>query len=349
MDGLGRARKGFTLIEMLVVIAIIGILIGLLIPAVMMAREAANRARCANNLKQIGLALRSYETALGTFPPGSITWQESPVNCTTPKRAHSLFTLILPYAEQQPAYNAINFSFAATDNLGMQGTVNPGAVNYTGLAMSVDTYICPSDTGQTAPLSKIVSPNGVTYDAYNQGSYSGVVGTVDIFRWYCGCPKPIRAAPICTGGVELNPDGAFGFNHGYPVKAFIDGQSQTILVGETSRFLKDDTIFNFWNSALWYSSYIPGVTRPQALATAVPKINAPLLMPDVGPSDPITWKNNPKTWTMGQFGFRSFHLNGAQFVFADGSVKFLKESINPSVYRALSTRAGKEVISDDSY
>src|SRR3954452_15666954 len=110
MIGARTGVRGFTLIELLVVITILSILIALVLPAVQAAREMARRAGCRNNLKQIGLALHGYERTYGTFPPGAITLQEHPLDCNMPARGHGLFTMILPYIEQQVTYNAINFA-----------------------------------------------------------------------------------------------------------------------------------------------------------------------------------------------------------------------------------------------
>jgi prepilin-type N-terminal cleavage/methylation domain-containing protein len=352
MFGARHPNRGFTLIELLVVITIIGILLGLLLPAVQSAREAARRIECNNHLKQIGLALQSYAETHSTFPPGAITLQEKPLDCTSfqSRRGHGIFAMILPHLEQQSAYNAINFAFAA---IGTQGAVSGGAINYTGLSTTIAAYACPSDLGQTPPLNKMVSPNGVTFNVYSRCSYAGVVGTVDIFRWWCNCPATANDGLVCFGtNVELMPDGAFGNNHAFGITEFADGLSNTVLIGEFARFAGDpDSIFNVWNVALPIQSPTePAVTRPQGLATTVPRLNARLRNPDYPSTNAVSWKKDPNNWEMGQFGFRSNHPGGAFFLYGDGSVRFVKNSIaHESVYWALSTRKGQEIIGGDAY
>jgi prepilin-type processing-associated H-X9-DG protein len=240
--------------------------------------------------------------------------------------------------EQAPAYHSINFSFAA---VGPQGTISAGAINSTGLRAKVRSYICPSD-------SKQLPSSGPS--AYTQCSYAGMVGTIDIFRWECGCPVIFKDGVVCVGQVELMPDGAFGNNYNFSPAQITDGLSSTILLGEFARFPHDpDVSFNEWTSALYYASVLPGVSRPQGLATSVPRINAGLRIPDYPASSPTGWKNDRENLNLGQFGFRSPHPGGAEFLFGDGSVHWLKQTINTQIYRALSTRAGCEVIGSDSY
>src|SRR6516164_214432 len=139
------SRRGFTLIELLVVIAIIAVLIALLLPAVQSAREAARRIQCTNNLKQIGLALFNYESAVGCFPSGVISvldnpnWTLPPGNCTAFPTdlgpGWSLFALISPYLEQQVLNSAINFSLPIAD-----------PSNQTVRQTRIAIFECPSDT-----------------------------------------------------------------------------------------------------------------------------------------------------------------------------------------------------------
>src|SRR3954467_13166604 len=136
----GSIRQGFTLIELLVVIAIIAVLISLLLPAVQSAREAARRAQCINNLKQIGLAVANYESSISMFPPGGITYKQDPVNCAISQRLFTFLDFILAYMEQQPVYNAINFSFPAggtTEN----GLPHGGATNHTAFVTRIPSFV----------------------------------------------------------------------------------------------------------------------------------------------------------------------------------------------------------------
>ena len=151
-DRAGLARPGFTLIELLVVIAIIGVLISLLLPAVQSAREAARRAQCVNNLKQIGLAIASYESSNTVYPPGSIKWGSGKaIDCTT-QRHNTMFALILPYMEQSSILNSINFSLGSVDTNGPYGLgVNSAASNSTAYNTKVSSYVCPSDNQDFEP------------------------------------------------------------------------------------------------------------------------------------------------------------------------------------------------------
>ncbi len=363
------AQRGFTLIELLVVIAIIAVLIALLLPAVQSAREAARRASCVNNMKQMVLAIHNYESGNGCFPMGGLQDNDSAALCgVLTGFTYSFFSFILPNMEQQTIYNSINFNVPAGGAAfsGPWGSINAGAVNRTGLISQINSYICPSDFPQTP------YPTSVSFNGYAQASYAGSAGTFDIWHWYCGCPPGVGGLS-CQGSVQIAGDGALYYQVPVRIQSITDGTSNTMLIGEFAKFMGDtDTIFNTWSRAAWFGSpTYAGTSRPEGLASTVPRMNAPLLLNDESAfSASLSPTNEVNAWlflqvgydarTFGQFGFRSQHPGGANFAFCDGSVKFLKQTIdmgNPNytppinlgVYRQLSTRKGGEVISADAY
>jgi prepilin-type N-terminal cleavage/methylation domain-containing protein/prepilin-type processing-associated H-X9-DG protein len=360
-------RHGFTLIELLVVIAIIAVLIALLLPAVQAAREAARRASCVNNMKQMGLAILNYESQIGAIPVGGITYQESPMNCSVYPREFSMFVLMLAQMEETTIYNAVNFMHSAghVDESGLSG----GAINHTALVSQINTFICPSDSPQTP--DPYGTGTGQTLNGYAQSSYGGSYGTYDIFHWYCGCPPTPPFGGSCPGGVEIKSDGAFMKNYTIRLQSITDGTSNTIFMGEASRYKNDpETVFQWWSRVGWWgASNSPNTSRPTILFSTVPMINAPYQLNDVANFPPqISVTGDVNSWAFvttpdyrqyGQFGFRSFHPGGANFLMGDGSVRFLKQTIdmgspvfankNIGVYRKLSTIAGGEVIGSDAY
>jgi len=341
-----RSRSGFTLIELLVVIAIIAVLIALLLPAVQAAREAARRSQCVNNLKQIGLGLHNYESSNGSFPIGVETFEAGVAypSCGTTRR-HGFFALILGQIEQQNVYNSINFMFPAGANAGatVAGVV-PGPIQTTALLTRIGSFICPSDFSQSPYTSADGQPN---QNPWGQASYAGSVGTTYSFF----------VTPTCAPDT---PDGAFANNTSYTIAAITDGTSNTIFAGENSKFKNDpalDHAFNTWSQGGNYTSRaLPSAARPQVLLFVGPKINGSLqaTMPTFTTVNDIrnailTTTGNPQFITLGQYGFRSQHPGGANFVFGDGSVRFLKETINLTTYLSLGTRGNGEVVSADQY
>jgi prepilin-type N-terminal cleavage/methylation domain-containing protein/prepilin-type processing-associated H-X9-DG protein len=312
-------RAGFTLIELLVVIAIIAVLIGLLMPAVQASREQARRASCTNNLKQMGLALATYGMALGGLPPGFVsTWDNFLQKEAGPGWGWG--SMILPQLEQQPLFDAINFSVA------MQQPDN-ATVRLQRLAV----YVCPSDS---MPRTWTAS-EGVTW-IYAGKVYSQSLPICDV-----ASSNYIGVFGIGEPGVD--GEGVFCRNSFFRPSDITDGLSNTLCVGERSINLNAGR-----GQSTWVGS-VPGAT----LWSCAPD-----------PYDPdggVCRKEDGSGMTLGHTGeghgpgdpwgdvnqFLSRHGRGSFFLFCDGHVRFLNNSMDYKLYKALSTRAWGEVISGD--
>ncbi len=342
------ALVAFTLIELLVVIAIIAVLIALLLPAVQAAREAARRAQCVNNMKQIGLAMMNYESAQGSLAIGGVMNNPNDVDCNSAlhyPREFGALVMILGYMEQSNIYNSINFQNRADSFFVVAGSGHDAAmVNFTANSARINSYVCPSD--QPLAWTNTFGGNG-----YSQTSYFPSGGTWNTIGYFDG--------PACWNQDPGN--GAYDDSTSYRIADFIDGTSNTIMAGEAARFINDlDTPFNQWNRFEYFgSSQFPVNGRPQGLGFEVPLPNAPPNDTNLPPGCDYPCNSDYKAWaqpgtyqtyaTAGAWGYRSFHPGGINCLFADGSVKFVKSSINQVTYMGLGTRNGGEVISADAY
>ncbi|MGL5095157.1 MAG: DUF1559 domain-containing protein, partial [Planctomycetia bacterium] len=226
-----RRRNGFTLIELLVVIAIIGVLIALLLPAIQQAREAAQRSQCQNNLKQIGLSLYNYQSALNAFPPSRLSHGYNHTGNGTPNPQilnTSGWTLLLPYFDNAPLYDLYNTSHAASngrsDDFGYtsNGTIFAGAeANTTVVCSLVTGFLCPTDNGPVA--SGDFPYYAPTPTANSTASNYDFVTNAALF--------------VSNGHLDRSTSTVHMFNDNCLIrlKDLTDGASQTIAVAETTR------------------------------------------------------------------------------------------------------------------
>jgi prepilin-type N-terminal cleavage/methylation domain-containing protein/prepilin-type processing-associated H-X9-DG protein len=347
-----RRRAGFTLVELLVVIAIIGVLLGLLLPAVQKVREAANRVKCQNHLKQLGLALHNYHDAQGCLPPGMLC---NSGNVTDSEATG--FTLILPYLEQDGTYRLYHFDSPWWDTQ-----------NTTAVATPVKVFFCPSNrTEGFMDLTQVAAQWNTslppTVSSCDYAFCRGANGAV--YRDWTRIPLAAR------GVFNIRPLG--GTLTGLRLAEIADGSSNTIAMGDATggnamylvRDLNNPTqpaldpltgqpapIEQSWSASGMTDRAHPTYGSVFAVTAQYGLLADPRDEPmNRRPTTPTVFGND----TVGDnaanldaiSGFRSLHTGGCNFLLCDGSVRFLSQSIVASTYRALSTYAGGEVASAD--
>ncbi len=378
-----QCRDGFTLIELLVVISIIAVLIALLLPAVQSAREAARRAQCVNNLKQLALALTNYESGQGVYPYGMARENCGP-NCLFSPNGYfvgsSIFVRLLPYFEQQVLANAYNYSL-----------INWTADNSTVGAVGLSVLWCPSD-GSIAGLHLPFAGWGwdgstqiLTYTSYagNMGTFCkvpvsvtspaqhlAVLSQANGVFFYLGWPDsnpPVAPNPIAP----LNP----GSIRPATLASVTDGLSNTFAFGEKAhgKFSQMPDV-NYSIDYQYNGAWVSG-NFGDTLFTALYPMNPFGRLGD-NPGSDFFYSYDAQEDNF-SIAASSYHPGGCNFAFLDGSVRFVKESINTwpynpangtptnvaynsstglftagppmGVYQSLSTRAGGEVFSADQY
>jgi prepilin-type N-terminal cleavage/methylation domain-containing protein/prepilin-type processing-associated H-X9-DG protein len=329
LRGRQETSRGFTLIELLVVISIIGVLVALLLPAVQSAREAARRVSCVNNLKQIGLALSSYHSAFNAFPPAKIYSG----SCSKPNGGTGLvlnttgFAMILNQLEQRPLYDAYNFSQASCNSTGNGGNtilMGSAAVNTTVVGTMIDALCCPSDVYPVIVDTGAADTSLFARQNARRSNYLLSTGA----HTEADCPA--------SGMFTQSDQGAFFNDYSTTIRDFRDGTGTTILVGE-SRQLKADPAFGpYWGSGTNTS------THGQILPPSNP--NYKLWLPNAASSAGVPPSALPTSWD-----FSSLHPGGLNVCMADGSVKFIQNTINPATWSALATIRGKEIVSADAF
>jgi prepilin-type N-terminal cleavage/methylation domain-containing protein/prepilin-type processing-associated H-X9-DG protein len=346
------SRRGFTLIELLVVIAIIAVLIALLLPAVQGAREAARRMQCTNNLKQLGLAVQNYESAMGVLPPQqSLLYSGAAVAW---KSSWGVTSRVIPYLEQGAVYNAINYSLKSS-----------AVQNATAVSTTINTLVCPSE------------PNSLPYTSTNSAGVTTVFG-ISNYGWCEGDWY------VFGGNGALANRSAFGPNMSKRLAQFTDGLSQTIVCAEVKAYTQ---VYHDCGTvpgpAVANPVVVPDPTTVLAtIANAASASSCKLVTGTPGGGhthwcngncfhDGFTTALTPNSKapagtslldtdfcsededdggpTYAAITSRSYHPGGVNALFGDGSVKFIKTSVDVRAWRALGTIGSGEVISGDAY
>jgi prepilin-type N-terminal cleavage/methylation domain-containing protein/prepilin-type processing-associated H-X9-DG protein len=322
-----RRARGFTLIELLVVIAIIGVLIALLLPAVQAAREAGRRIQCVNNLKQIGLGMQNHHDVQGTLPWGA---KNSP--------AQSWTMLVLPYLEQVPLYNAANL-----------GQASISFINSTVIQSKITIFNCPSD-----PLSGTMwNSSSTTVPSRAKGDYIVNWGNSD-YEQNMTPTDSFAPADLGSFGSVTALRGPFRVNNTttaitpFAFKDITDGTSTSMMASEI-RIVSDFSGKSDSRGDVW-----SGTTKCGYMFTAATAPNSTIVDQLDGTGGCPNPKSNPPCFQASgaqrEFNAaRSYHSGGVDVLFCDGSVKFVKNTINLATWRALSTMSGSEVITADAY
>jgi prepilin-type N-terminal cleavage/methylation domain-containing protein/prepilin-type processing-associated H-X9-DG protein len=306
-----RPRRGFTLIELLVVIAIIGVLIALLLPGVQKVREAANRMKCTSNLHNIGLALHNFASNNGRFPPGAVAGPFPPAGVFN-NAAHGWVAFLLPYLEQQALYDQYRWDMVA------------GGVSEWAGARTAQLKILQCPTAQPDRTLDVLDPlEGQWFRNLACTDYAAILG-VDPVLAGLGYITPVS-----------NYEGVMRGNFMARIADITDGTSHTAMIAEDAgrpQRWRDGQLVEGSEGCGPWSQYTG--CQILVMGSTPPSYTRP------GPCA-INCTNHREIY--------SFHPGGANLLFADGSVRFLKADIGIRVLAALATRAGGEVVSDTDF
>jgi prepilin-type N-terminal cleavage/methylation domain-containing protein/prepilin-type processing-associated H-X9-DG protein len=338
-----RSPRGFTLIELLVVIAIIAILVALLLPAVQQAREAARKTQCRNNLKQIGLAIHNYESSFGSFPPGRIGYP----------MVFSAHAAVLPYLDGANLYNLIDFN--TPPGPFPEPPVAPYSQNTIAAMTVIPTYLCPSDfgniggssyaptnyvvctgSGQNAMTRYIRRGDGVMMDVKLQGivKFQSVIDGLS--NTVAASEQTLGMGYSGGGGDPATPTVISGSTA--PLK--FDEQVLTLTASQNDAITGTDPdeatcvvgAAGYWSGirgAKWMNGHFGDTLYNHAL-----------------PPNAKTFDCGNASHNAGYTAARSRHSGGVMTLLCDGSVRFVSDSIDLAIWRAIATRAGSEVFGE---
>jgi len=367
MSSSSRAR-GFTLIELLVVIAIISMLIALLLPAVQSAREAARRAQCINNMRQFGLAMHNYHESNNCFPTGDIRkvgYSLMPgstcgSNIFSDCQNTPWFCLMLPYIEQGNLANSFNYQLGAIGPSDSSGLPMGFFANSTVAGTKIATFQCPSDRQNTFQVNPAYLPAGpyLNIAVLTKGNYGASWGNT--FWAQDGLPVTSWAGPPgsgpmidpATGAPPTFRKSAFGF-YTIGMNSLTDGSSNTVFLAEVLQGETYDIRGLMWATLPGGCSFFSRMPPNNPLDYYQTGIvgdylnNAFFCVSEPGQNLPCTGTGNAND-QIAYAGARSRHPGGIDVLLGDGSVRFLKNSINMSVWLGLNTINGCEIISADA-
>jgi prepilin-type N-terminal cleavage/methylation domain-containing protein/prepilin-type processing-associated H-X9-DG protein len=338
-----RPRRGFTLIELLVVISIIGVLVALLLPAVQAAREASRRAQCINNLKQVGLGMTNYETANHAFPPAKVySTGGSAANGGGGLVLNTTgFAMILGQMEQAVLYSLYNFNVVSS-NAVLSGSANSKLqgdqmFNSTVVGIMIGTLVCPSDQVPQAENDPTGALSSQEFSRLNAMRCNYVLCSSHYLDGDGAAAIPnIRSKKYWDRGIFMSDNST-------TIVDIKDGTSQTCMVGESRQIHSVAGAGPFWGAGCYTSTH--GVVFPQSTTIIPPTTYGTLsytnFLPNAPAPDPNPGKR-PAPWAMG-----SMHPGGLNMLFGDGSVRFIKNSINPTIWFGIQTIANKEAIGTD--
>jgi len=368
-------RRGFTLIELLVVIAIIGVLIALLLPAVQQAREAARRTQCVNNLKQIGLAVHNYNSSYNALPPSGQRGGNANVWEQSFRQSYSMKTRLLPYLEQLQIYNAFNFNHwpgpvganfgDGRDALRQLG----GAVNFTAYMAKISTFLCPSDldsnlgtltlNGISASVPSSNYPNSLgnarrfnnnlwtnTGPAYFPGWDAQIRDTLGFEDAGDGLANTVIFSEWVKGTGNINQDG-LGMVYGANLGGDLQGGNEITFNLAASKLCQAATTRLFAFKGQFWALSDP--QRGGCFTVAnTPNTKACYYRDGANDSRANALPDDDDNCDT-LIGASSRHPGGVNVLFMDGSVKFIKSTINATTWLALGSMDGGETISSDAY